>query len=529
MLVGGLVAFTAVLLGHAWVGDDAYITLRTVRNFVEGHGLRWNLHERVQSYTHPLWLFVLSIAYFLFRSAYAAVMVPSLALAVGAVWLVCQRICRSPAAGLLALAVLISSKSFMDYCTSGLENPLSYFLYVLFFRSVFRSVLGNSTLVSPTLLAGLLAVNRLDTILLCLPALTVRYWDLRRERRQLALGLLGFLPLVAWELFSVVYYGFPFPNTAYAKLGTGVPAGEVMSQGVAYYVSQLSHDPISLGAIAMAIASVFVLRERRFYPLLAGIVVYLVYIVKIGGDFMAGRFFSLPVLGAAILLGLCLPRLMNAATLSGSLPGMRALLPAAIVAAIGVLITPRPTLTSTRDYNVVVQPPRPILGVIDPKAVAAPEIWDARGVADERAVFYPSSGLLRWTRGTWPPHDYRLKVASELAPGVPSLRGIIGVAGFAAPIDAIIVDGYGLTDPLLARLPVQAQADWRIGHFWRKPPDGYLPTLQQRKNLITNPGVAEFYDHLAVVVSGPIFRWERWKKIVSFNFGRYDRLVPAPP
>jgi len=38
--------------------------LRTVRNLVEGEGLRWNLHERVQGFTHPLWMFLLAFCLF---------------------------------------------------------------------------------------------------------------------------------------------------------------------------------------------------------------------------------------------------------------------------------------------------------------------------------------------------------------------------------------------------------------------------------------------------------------------------------
>ena len=34
------------------------------------------------------------------------------------------------------------------------------------------------------------------------------------------------LPLLAWELFSLLFYGFPFPNTYYAKLNTGIPKAE---------------------------------------------------------------------------------------------------------------------------------------------------------------------------------------------------------------------------------------------------------------------------------------------------------------
>lgn len=33
----------------AWVGEDAYITFRTVENAVAGHGLRWNVADRRQT------------------------------------------------------------------------------------------------------------------------------------------------------------------------------------------------------------------------------------------------------------------------------------------------------------------------------------------------------------------------------------------------------------------------------------------------------------------------------------------------
>ncbi|EMO03780.1 hypothetical protein LEP1GSC116_0769, partial [Leptospira interrogans serovar Icterohaemorrhagiae str. Verdun HP] len=41
------------------MSDDSFITFRVVDNFLNGYGLRWNPLERVQVYTHPLWLFLL--------------------------------------------------------------------------------------------------------------------------------------------------------------------------------------------------------------------------------------------------------------------------------------------------------------------------------------------------------------------------------------------------------------------------------------------------------------------------------------
>ena len=67
--------FTIVLVRTAWMHDDAYITLRTVDNLVSGFGPRWNVSERVQAYTHPLWMFLLALPYSVTaRVLYAAVL-----------------------------------------------------------------------------------------------------------------------------------------------------------------------------------------------------------------------------------------------------------------------------------------------------------------------------------------------------------------------------------------------------------------------------------------------------------------------
>src|ERR1041384_4453120 len=61
--LGAVAVHLVLVLRTAWVTDDAFITLRTVDNWVNGYGLRWNADERGQAYTHPLWMFALSAAY----------------------------------------------------------------------------------------------------------------------------------------------------------------------------------------------------------------------------------------------------------------------------------------------------------------------------------------------------------------------------------------------------------------------------------------------------------------------------------
>lgn len=49
-------AFFFYIASIGWVSEDAYITFRVIEHYFEGHGLRWNIYERVQAYTHPLWM-----------------------------------------------------------------------------------------------------------------------------------------------------------------------------------------------------------------------------------------------------------------------------------------------------------------------------------------------------------------------------------------------------------------------------------------------------------------------------------------
>src|SRR5215471_15510017 len=78
--------FLAVLIRTAWLSDDALITLRTVLNVTHGFGLRFNIDERVQTFTHPLWLGVVTTAYYVTFNVYFAAFLSSVLLSVYAFW-----------------------------------------------------------------------------------------------------------------------------------------------------------------------------------------------------------------------------------------------------------------------------------------------------------------------------------------------------------------------------------------------------------------------------------------------------------
>ena len=205
-LLGAAVALLAyVLLRTAWLSDDAYITFRAVENFVSGIGMRWNPAERVQVFTHALWFFVLSPFRAVTGEIYLTSLFLSMALTLVAAGLLIWRVAATLPMAVFAAAALISSRAFVDYSTSGLENPLTNLLLIVFVLVWTRAYPRDPRrrVKSLALVAALLMMNRLDTGLLVLPAVAAAAWRLRlRGFRPVVTGL---LPLAAWEIFSVVY------------------------------------------------------------------------------------------------------------------------------------------------------------------------------------------------------------------------------------------------------------------------------------------------------------------------------------
>src|SRR5262249_15188784 len=297
--------FLAVLIRTAWLSDDALITLRTLLNVTHGFGLRFNIDERVQTYTHPLWLAVLAAAYYVTFNVYFAAFLSSVLVSMYAFWMAISRAATTWQAAALVV-ILLFSRAFVDFSTSGLENPLSYVLLAWFVFTFVQAdeepARARRLLTRLWLLASFLYLTRPDDVILVAPMLAMATWRLRRSGAIRA-ALVGLMPAVLWTLFAIVYYGFPFPNTAYAKLATGVDPAELRTQGVLYLIDSLDRDPLTLTTIAFAVILAVKQRQRTAMALAAGLVFYLGYVVSIGGDFMAGRFVAVPFFGAALLVG----------------------------------------------------------------------------------------------------------------------------------------------------------------------------------------------------------------------------------
>ena len=154
-----------VMFVHAWVAEDAFITFRVVDNVVHGYGLRWNVDDRVQTYTNPLWM-VLHIPFYAFCPNIALVSIGlSIACTITCLALALRTFRPAPlhAVAFLLLPFLLS-KTLTDYSSSGLENPLTLFLFACF-GAMLRSNGHHPPFYQLTSITALSIVNRLDTCL----------------------------------------------------------------------------------------------------------------------------------------------------------------------------------------------------------------------------------------------------------------------------------------------------------------------------------------------------------------------------
>ena len=122
--------FTIELIRTAWISDDMGFTFRPILNFLNGYGPQFNLTERVQSFTHPLWFFILSGLTLVTKNPFSAAFIGCFIWSFLVVYLLLTRREVNTKSLIFAGICIVSSRAFIDYSSSGLENPLTNLLLV---------------------------------------------------------------------------------------------------------------------------------------------------------------------------------------------------------------------------------------------------------------------------------------------------------------------------------------------------------------------------------------------------------------
>ena len=509
-----LLGFTAVFINTAWLCDDIFITFRAVDNFLKGYGPVWNVGERVQAYTHPLWYALLVIGIGIFKHHYWFTLALSYACLLGTLYLF-LKIARygNMALAMLASVALLLSRAFADYSSSGLENPLLHLLLCAYVLVAITQADAARRFLYTGLLYSLLFLTRPDSIFLVTPTSLWMLWQAYKAcgwKRTLKLTAIAAAPAVVWEEFSLIYYGSLVPNTAIAKMNLGYPRSEMLARGWNYLMHGIAVDPVTLGTILLAAPiSIFLGKSHLPKLLMAGVALQLGYICWVGGDYMQGRFLTTSLLAAAIAIALSKNCLQNS----------NKVFAVSLAAFYGTLIIIRIVAPQTFTAN--------IRYAADYSTQSSLSYWEANGEygqSDQRAFYYPNLGLLTVVKKhSFNPYTHMWIQEGRQINDEIIVRGDIGMFGWGAWEYSHIIDTCALGDPFLARLPALPKGN--IGHYLRPIPKVYIESLTSGKNFLTEPVLASLYDDVAMAARGLLFfSKKRWEGIWRLNTGYYNHI-----
>ena len=514
-LVAGLAILAAVTAAgaYAWVCDDATISMRYAWQLVHGHGLVFNVGERVQGFSNPLWTLALAAGPVDRAPDVWAIGMGLMATTASLLLLwacVLELRLRHPGAWFAALvALLFACQPVLAFSTSGLEGSATHMFVSACLLACLRGH-ANTVMV----VAALALVNRLDTALLLAP-MVVSTWrrsapGLAERWRACRGGLVAAVGLLAaWFGFATLYFGYPLPNTWYAK------GSLQLVTGVAYLADFARHR---WGSIVILLGGPILVLRREADPVLrgaaVGVLLQLAYVVSVGGDYMHGRFLTAPMLVAGLASVAALARTDLTAEVRPRWPSL------AVVALVGLT-----------GIDLVRPPPRGGPVVVEREAENAVWATGFRVIGTE--------AVARRADGT--PIPERQVISNHLIGQV-----------YGTPPSVEWIDGYGLTDPYVARCP-PVPGSTRPGHVERQVPRAYLRARGDLRQLVdgrarveagdpsvwaeveamrASPGWPSeehriVYEELQLLTRAPLFDPRRLRTIPRYLIGR--RRLPAIP
>lgn len=339
--------------GRLTLYDDAFISLRYAQNLANGDGLVFNPGERVEGYTNFLWTVILAGAIYLGADPILAAKV--LGTASGALLLVVTALLARRLvphggawAGVPAL-ILALTASLPRYALSGMET----LLFTLWLVMATWLEIGGPPRHGPRLPAlvfGLAALTRpeglmFSTVWIAGTAIgrLLRPRPLRVVLPRLLQSAAIFCAIVLpYYLLRYLYYDSLLPNSFYAKVGGLTSAA--LQRGLTYLKLELLL--LNLPLLAWALLGLRAFRQRAIRAMMVSSLIYLGYLVLIGGDDWAvfGPRFLLVIFPWMAVLGLAgLARLS-----SGRLPGI-------VLAALVIALTAGLSIFEARGYRGVME------------------------------------------------------------------------------------------------------------------------------------------------------------------------------
>lgn len=472
-----------------WMADDGLIVLRTVRNLLAGNGPVFNVGERVEANTSTLWQYLITAVAWATPARLEDIAM-WLALGLTTIAAVVAVVATSRFWGgvVAPLGVLIyfALPPARDFATSGLEWGLSLAWIATWWALLVHWSKPNAHRYMPPVgywlafWCGLSWLVRPELALYggvtgIVLLVAARTW------KQRAGILAAALPVpAAYQIFRMGYYGLITPHTAVAKSASD----SHWNAGLHYAWDLLAPYALYLPLIAVMVLLVWLGkrvrdRQRTVLLLVAGVAaVHIIYVLKVGGDFMHGRMWLLPLF-ALLLPAMVVP--LNKVT-------------GAVTLAVAVWATVVVVRAQPEDWNVYasgefaivderdfwsdttrIEPGTAPLDAEDFLTVLGPGWEEKLSEAEEEnaAQLIQVVDVYSWT--TLPRTDAETDLQAH--PTTLYLTNL-GMTSMNTDLDVRVLDTVGLATPLAARMP--RDPNGRIGH------DKHLPTEWQVADTATD-------------------------------------------
>lgn len=412
---------------HFNVTDDAYISFQYAKNLVTGHGLVFNVGEKVEGYTNFLWILFLTPLYSLSQAfsldftsiaIFFNIIVALLNLIL--LFILGKRLFPDNAfLQVLTLFFCALDNSFIYYAMTGLENHLIIFwvLLTLYF--------GMERWLYTALILSLLCLTRPDGVLFVTSFFLAYSFQRKSWLSLLKIGGVCLLIGGVYFLWRFHYYGFLFPNTFYVKVGSTFNGAHRGFEYTQDFLSTRYYLPL------FSLISIFWLREVWVRWLLIFVGLQVTYVIYIGGDFYsAHRFYTILLPVFSLLVGQFIyqfNRIFKRSSLYARLSGTE---------------TGRETLVMVSSLCVLV----------------FFYLFTARGL--ERGGYQRE---ILWYGDIVDNNVRYMKWMKTFAPtGASMVVGDIGASGFFA--DLKVIDVFGVVDPFIAHQKVFGFGHGKPGH-----------------------------------------------------------------
>jgi hypothetical protein len=271
------------------VFDDGMIGMRYAKNLVQHHELVWNLGDRVEGFTDPLWILVMAGTISAFGTHFAPLAMQIfgglVCVALFVFFFCCARRTKAGFAGaFLGLLFLIASYPISYWGLGGMEACGLCLVYAVAIGAQHRYENGDAQnpLLLHTALIAVAYLLRPDGWLALAPFFAACWYDAvkrKEHRRAVAAVIVPCVVVAIMQVARMMYYGEWVPNTYILKV-QGYSLTLRLRNGLAYLTPFFQENLLVLCLIALAAIS----KKRVAYLNLIAVEILLAYQLYVGGD-----------------------------------------------------------------------------------------------------------------------------------------------------------------------------------------------------------------------------------------------------